>query len=358
MKKDYSKYYTPLSVSSELVKLMTFKNNSKVIDICCGSGNLLKAARSLNDSLKCTGVDIFEKDNSIIKCDGREYAIKHKSEYDYSLANPPFGKTETKEYAEKLFSGKYESINSCRLEIEMLIANLIILKETGILLIILPSTIVKGCSVSNVRKVIAKNHHVSAIIDLPANAFFPEKINCTALIIEKQPNNSKETTYYHMNSSFMISKIYEISQKQMISGNWTGKLNSNTLEFSIKQGKISSNQFSNIGDEVLHTSKKSVEWQPSIRKAKICSTKNYLVVEKGDIIISRIGASAGHKCIYEDSPRYVSDCLFVIKSPSNIVKENLLKLDLTEIITGLSTPHITARDIYDLYYQTYKIQNN
>ena len=355
MKKDFSKYYTPEAVASPLIKLIDFKNNCSVIDICCGSGNLLRTAKTRNHTLRCYGVDnsnINITDINFTKSDGRLYASKHIEKYDYSLANPPFGRidAETESFSEILFQGEYSKINSHRIEIEMLIANLLLLKDFGTLLIILPSTIVNGLSSINIRKIISKHNYIKAIIDLPTNAFAPEKIKCSALIIEKRTNNGQPTTLYNMNSSFDISEVQTLSSINIENGIWHDVNYTANLTFSINQGKISSEYFSNDGDiEVLHTSKRSDHWQPSVRLAKGLNKSNYLCAEDGDIIISRIGASAGQKCVYHGQPKYISDCLLIIKKPSSEVLKQILNLDLSTLVSGLSTPHITAYSIYNLY---------
>lgn len=357
MGKDYSKYYTPANISLALVNLIKFKNNSKVIDICCGSGNLLAAAKHMNNTLQCYGVDIDDsitkKNINISNCDGRNYAINHVGEYDYSLANPPFGKNTSTDYTDILFAEKYNAINSSRIEVEMLIANLLVLKETGVLLIIIPSTIVNGKSTINIRKTLARNHFISAIIDLPLNSFAPEKIKCSALIIEKQAR-IHPTTLYKMNDNYEISKIRTLCFEDISNGKWSENTTAICKDFSIKQGMISSQYFESFGEEVLHTSKCCKDWTPSIKNANLKKDKKYIMAENGDIIISRIGSSAGQMCIYGGHSRYISDCLFVIKNPEKEVAKRILDLDLKPIIGGLSTPHITANNIYNLYNKTYK----
>ena len=356
MAKDYSKYYTPLEVSSALVKLIDFKDYSSVVDICCGSGNLLKAARDVNATLNCYGVDIIDVSidcGATAKSDGREYALNHTEKFDYALANPPFGRRESKKYTNRLFRGKYKHITSSRLEIEMLLANLRVLKQSGILLIILPSTIVEGTSAINTRKVLATNHFISAIIDLPLSAFFPERIKCSALIIEKSSPKEEPTILYKMDSSYIIKETKRISATEMQSGNWSKKYSTDTLGFTIHQGKVSTPSFCSNGEEVLHTGKRSNEWTPSIRFANIPEGKGWPQAEDGDIIISRIGASAGQMCIYHGSPKYISDCLLIVKSPNKILLERILNLDLAVLVSGLSTPHITVQSIYQLYSKIY-----
>lgn len=351
----YLKYFTPLKIANSLINLLDFHDNSSVIDICCGSCNLLKAAKTKNPTINCTGVDISvctNKNNFTLYIeDGRDFALNNKGKYDISLANPPFGKEANNDYTDKLFCGIYEDINIKRMEVEMLIANLLILHDKGTLLIILPSTIVYGSLYKNFRKIISKNHYVEAIIDLPINAFYPERIKCNALIIQKQPNKKLSTKHYNMTDDFELIKKKSIKANLIQDGFWIGFSEEKNKEYIIHQGKISSECFTDGSEfvEVLHTSKPSKYWQPSIRYAKINKTTNYVKAEKGDIIISRVGSSAGYKYVYNGEDRYISDCLFVIKQPSEKIKKEILELDLFSIIGGLSTPYITAQGIYNLY---------
>ena len=357
MGKDYSKYYTPSDVSAALVKLVDFKDNCTVVDICCGSGNLLKAAQKVNKTLLCYGVDIIDVSAQIgtfFKSDGRAYAIEYAGTFDYALANPPFGRKEPSKYTRRLFVKKYRSIVSNRIEIEMLLASLRILKDVGTLLIILPSTIVTGASTINVRKILANNHFVSTIVDLPLNAFAPERIKCSALVIQKTPNKTLPTTIYEMTTSFELCELRKVQSVDMLNGNWWDKMSKCTPKFTIQQGKLSSSMFCDSGVEVLHTGKRAENWQPTIRFAQLKDKTKSIVAEEGDIIISRIGASAGQKCIYHGPSRYISDCLLLIKSPEAELSKQIFSLDFIPLVSGLSTPYITACDIYYLYQITYQ----
>lgn len=356
--KDFSKYYTPQQIATSLMQFVDFKDNDSVIDICCGKGNLLFAAKNYNHSLKCFGVDTTDINIDwckTIKMDGREFALNTQRKYNIVLANPPFGTAESISYASKLFLDKYASINSKRIEVEMLIANLHLLKKDGILLIILPITFIDGVSYKRIRKIISENHFVKSIIKLPSNAFYPEKINCSAIIICKNRNNNNQNcTYYVMNEEYNISDSLVIKYDNMLQGYWNNEVAYEKPNFKISRGNISSNMFTEKGVEVLHTAKNTFHWQPSVRYIqKNQNTINSIIAEKGDIIISRIGSSAGSFCIYKGTPKFITDCLLLVKSPSPQLVKNIQNLNLQSLVKGVSTPHITATDIYGLYNTTY-----
>lgn len=359
MSVNYSKYYTPIVVAEQLVSLLCFTDYAKAIDICCGSGNLLSAANAANRTLECTGVDIRPSDKCMfktIKSDGRHYATEHAEEFDFALANPPFGKAEESEYATALSEKSTIGITNSRIEIQMLNANLLLLKKGGTLLIILPSTIVDGVSSINIRKQLAAKYYIKAIVDMPINSFYPSRIKCSALIIEKTKNiTSYPTTLYSMSKDFKISREYDLPNKLVVDGQWLRNNHSNNRDFTIVQGKIHSNQFSESGTEVLHTAKMAEKWQPSTRYTNLEDIDEKLLkVNSGDLIISRIGVSAGAVYEYTGEAKLVSDCLLIVKKPSDVVKRRILAMDLKRIVKGLSTPHITASSIYDLYGAMYE----
>jgi len=355
---DYTKYYTPAKISTTLISLLKLKNNSKIADICCGSGNLLSAAYDVDSSLECVGVDVNPVQtgkHSTILDDGRAYAVKYKEVYDFAVANPPFGKSGSDSYSEMLFTDIYSDITSSRMEVEMLIANLMILKKEGTLLIILPATFVDGYKLGNTRRIIAKNHTIHTIIDLPTNAFSPKRIRCSALIIEKKENSSNTSTqHYIIKENMQLYKLQDISFDAIKSSSWVGNFPMRCSSFHIKQGGVSSNCFADAAEtEILHTSGKSSDWKPILKRSIIPTNRKCVIAEKGDIIISRIGASAGQKCVYSGEPKYISDCLFVIKSPPSEVRKRIYALDLTMLVKGLSTPFISAYSIYRKYNEDY-----
>ncbi len=359
MSVNYSKYYTPIEVARQLVSLLHFTDYANAIDICCGSGNLLSAANDANPTLKCVGVDIQPSDRCLfetIKSDGRYYATEHTEEFDFALANPPFAKTKKSDCAKALSDKSAIGVASSRIEIQMLNANLLLLKKGGMLLIILPSTIVDGTSNKNIRRQLATEYYLKAIIDMPINSFHPSRVKCSALIIQKVKNtNSYPTALYSMNKDFQIVKKCDLPNERIIVGEWTTCNHNNNRAFTIVQGKISSNQFADSGIEVLHTAKSAERWEPSTRYINPKNIDEKLLkANSGDLIISRVGVSAGEVCEYSGETKLVSDCLLIVKNPSDVIKRRLLTMDLKTIVKGLSTPHVTASSIYALYNAMYE----
>lgn len=355
----YEKYYTPLELAHKLVDQIHIHDHSRIIDICCGSGNLLKAAFAQNGTCHCYGVDLVK--HSIENCttyvsDGREYALKHSETYDLALANPPFANNKDDKYTDKLFVKEYSEVQLKRIEIEMLLANLRIVKNGGKLLIILPVTFVIGELYSKIRKALLIGNTIEQIVFLPLNAFSPERINCCALVIKKETNYSNTATQvYDMDENFGIHWRKRISYHCMSRGEWTEPSQKNDDLFSIKRGNICSSDFSEEGECVLHNSKTASPWTPSVRHVRRSSDvlKKCIQAYDGDIIIARVGKSAGVKCIYHGKSAYVSDQLLVVTCSDERIANNIMKMDLTDAVKGLSVKYITMDDIYSLYSHVY-----
>ncbi|QUO20793.1 class I SAM-dependent methyltransferase [Clostridiaceae bacterium Marseille-Q4143] len=134
------KFYTPPEVAECLMTVLPEKKYKNVIDICCGSWNLLKAANKVFDIEEYVGVDIDDSAGKyclngarFVCADGRKFAIEEKKKYDLVLSNPPFGciKENNRVY-DKGIHGKENEIKALhnrRYENEMMQANLLLSKK-------------------------------------------------------------------------------------------------------------------------------------------------------------------------------------------------------------------------------------
>lgn len=360
-------YYTPIELAVLLLKLIPQETSiSSIIDICCGSWNLLTAAKRRYPDAKIIGVDIdptasnqYIEDATFICDDGRSFANRQeklKQTYDLILSNPPFGRLKKgkKKYRKK----KNVFTESKRYEAELLWANLKLMHNDSFLIIILPSTYVDGSSYVEYRKFLAHNHAIHAIVKLPSNTFEKASLNTVAIILEKTDLRSfraddTATNIYqaYYNSKWSIKLVSSIALSNVLNGRWddnTGLLaEDQTLQ--IFRGNISSRYFSETGDPILHCSSTFVNgsWTPGIRCCTGAPQGKYL--EYGDIVINRIGRCAGYWTIYTGTRKLISDCLIVIKEPSDITIEILRthseKGRLNIPLRGVSTQYITLNDI-------------
>lgn len=362
-------YYTPVELATLLLKLVPEKKLiHNVIDICCGSWNLLAAAQKRYPDAEITGVDIDPTANNhrieraVFVCDdGRAFANRQEKidhRYDLVLSNPPFGrlKSEKKHYkkAKNVFT------TSKRYEAELFWANLKLMHDNSFLIIILPSTYVDGSSYVGYRKWLASNYTIHAIVKLPVNTFKNAILNTVAIILEKTKlgiEHTQETrTYVYKacyDSTWSIEKCCSIEFTSVLNGVWH-KDEYPSIENSklqIFRGSISSKYFSEVGEEILHCSSIFIEnrWSPGVRHCSELKDSERKYLKQGDVVVNRIGRCAGYWNVYTGSKKLVSDCLIVIKEPTSAtIKELEVHSEngrLNIPLRGVSTPYITIEDI-------------
>lgn len=347
---DYSKFYTPPKIAACLVSELSIPIPNKIVDICCGSCNLLLAAKNRWTTAKLYGVDISEhstaEDVIFEKKDGRQFAIEHPQEFSLVVANPPFDYVENKKQFPDLFVNEFKEISTSRLEVEMLIANLSLLQSNGALLIILPSSFVEAETHKKIRKIVANNYYIESIIKLDETTFGPSRINSYALIIHNELQNNRNAKFglYSYKGNNFISYTAHIESDNLKDGNWTLSSQSDKMVYlNIKRGNISSSAFITRGQPILHTAKFSTNWKPSKRfiSKKVIPT---VFAESGDIIVSRIGKSAGQWCVYKGEKIAISDCLYRIKDPDLSIFNKLNGKCFDKDLKGVATRYITISD--------------
>ena len=351
---NYKKYYTPPLIAELLIKQLNITIPKAAIDICCGSCNLLQAAKKRWNNIKLYGVDIIKHEVlniDIIVSDGRKHAIETKKKYPLVLANPPFDFINKEHKYMELYSRMEEigvKYKTSRLENEMLLANLLLLANQGTLLIIMPSTFIESEKNNYIREYLANNYHILKIIRLPKETFGHSNISTYALVIKNNIPKRKKTYLINVcfhNNIYQIIGKKKLLQKNVKKGNWHLEKNysENVYNYDIKRGYISSNLFSHYGIPVLHTAKQKEKWTPSIRYA-INTPKNDVYAETGDIIISRIGESAGQWYVHTGKRILISDCLFRLKDPNGIIARKLFGKKYSFFVKGVATRYITIKD--------------
>lgn len=364
-------YYTPIDLARSILTIIPEASIESIVDICCGSWNLLQAGKEKFQSAEITGVDVdcesekhrFPKSNFQV-ADGRNFAkeeYKKGKTYDLILSNPPFGyisEDERKYSAEnEIAKVCYSELLNKRYECEMIQANLLLAHDNSILLFILPYTFVAGTSFQKARCQVAKDYAVMAIVELPCTTFEKGKINTFAVILQKKQQREKTTVYNAANDGgWKIDRLREIDEKEIKDGNWWFVSN-NTENKKIKifRGNVSSGKFISEGQAILHcAAKKSEQWIPSVRYYDASTEKKTVIARRGDVLINRIGRDAGYWNVNEIDEISVSDCLLVLP---NITKKMLQTLKsnsddngrLKIPVRGVSTSYVTAEDVILLF---------
>lgn len=360
------KYYTPKLLADALLKLIPERKYKRVIDICCGSWNLLKAAYERYPEAEFVGVDI-DKGVGHLKMasslfyneDGRTFALNHmekkEEKFDLILSNPPFGYL--KEEERVFFRSTKKCIDKTmltkRFESEMVQANFLLAGEGAVLLFILPSTFVEGISNRKVRKEIARKYHINALIKLPEDTFGNASISTYAIIVENVIRREKKVNIYkmeHYENVWMERLEKTVDYEKIENGTWINEDEEESGKLDIYRGKISSSDFvSTKGLEVLHCSNTIIDdvWIPS-RRSCAFSVSQQRKARPGDIIINRIGKYAGHWWINHDDI-LISDCLLVITNVTEGILDKIETISengkLPLQVYGVTTKYVTAKDV-------------
>lgn len=371
--KDYN-FYTP----SELVSLMlqSLPSNERImqiIDICCGTWNMLKAAQAKFPQASVLGVDIdinakkhIINNAGFVHQDGRLFAdacVMSDRKFDLVLSNPPFGPLlgNQKHYT----SSDNIIVRTKRYEAEMLWANYQLVNDGGWLLTILPSTYLNGKTYIKHRVWLAENYEVYSIFKLPLDTFC-SNLSTVGILLQKRKENgfSRRTTDIYIvrqgeNSNWNCELEAHVSPSSILAGRWdetafVASEPESDAQITIFRGNISSNHFSSSGCRVLHCSSVVVngKWKCGERKCDLSSFPNFETIkyaEKGDIIINRIGKYAGFWSIWLGEKCVVSDCIIVIKSPSDKMIKTLNKCSdrgrITVPLHGVATKFVTIDDV-------------
>lgn len=359
-------FYTPKDLAELLLRFIPQqKIVNSITDICCGSWNLLSAAKDRYPNARIVGVDIDSAsadcrlaNAEFINSDGRQFANNQSAQaqsFDLILSNPPFGAL--KEDEKKYFDKGNALTESKRYEAEMLWANYLLMHSNSMMIIILPATYVEGTAYRKYRKWIAEHCNVLDVIQLPQNTFGKSKLKTIALVLEKKHGhkNHVSTNFYQasFDKQWNISHAYTLSHTAIENGVWSNTLPVPVVpnDLILFRGNISSKFFRDTGDEILHCSSSFYRnhWHPGIRQCDVSTIAHPKFAKRGDVIINRIGRSAGYWCLYHGKKRLVSDCIIVISSPSKDTIATLQKISnnyrLLVPLRGVSTQYITMADI-------------
>ena len=188
-------------------------------------------------------------------------------------------------------------------------------------------------------------------------------LNTVAIILQKvEPcatyvyNTATSVYQAHYDSKWSIKLSFSITLRRILDGTWDN--NSYTLaedqHLQIYRGNISSKYFSKTGDVILHCSSTFVNnsWMPGLRYCTGTKASQRKYLNHGDIVINRIGRCAGYWSVYTGMQKLISDCLIVVKEPSDATIEALRNHSengrLQIPLRGVSTPYITIDDVRSL----------
>jgi len=199
---------TPQHLTEFMCDLAEVNKNSRVVDICCGSGSFLITAMSKMfknanpqevENIRQSQLYGVEFDdglytlaiaNMIIRQDGKsniykgdcfnpdiENEIKAKN-INVGLINPPYSQTD-----------------KCELEFVEQLLEILTVNGTGV--VVVPISCAIGTKFKDVRERLFKKHTLKAVFSVPDDIFYPTGIITCVMVWEAhKPHDSKQETFF------------------------------------------------------------------------------------------------------------------------------------------------------------------
>lgn len=199
---------TPKHLTDFMCKLGEINKQSKVVDICCGSGSFLVTAMGLmckeaNETeimnIKKNGLYGVELDtdlytlaitNMIIRKDGKSNIVCGDC-----FSQDIYNNLKDKHLSLGLINPPYSQEDKCELEFVERLLN--ILEPRGLAVAVVPMSCAIGTKFKEVRERLFKYHSLKAVFSMPDDIFYPTGVNVCVMVWEahKSHDTSKPTFF-------------------------------------------------------------------------------------------------------------------------------------------------------------------
>ena len=199
---------TPKHLTDFMCKLGEINKQSKVVDICCGSGSFLVTAMGLmckdaNETeileIKKNGLYGVELDtdlytlaitNMIIRKDGKSNIVCGDC-----FSQEIYNNLKGKHLSLGLINPPYSQEDKCELEfVERLLS---ILEPRGLAVAVVPMSCAIGTKFKEVRERLFKYHTLKAVFSMPDDIFYPTGVNVCVMVWEAhRTHDSSKPTYF------------------------------------------------------------------------------------------------------------------------------------------------------------------
>lgn len=380
-KKQFYQYYTPSSVASFLAQRALSHLNfppSNVLELAAGDGKLLAGLVEIMPDCNATAIDLDSENVSYLK---EKYSgfnviqanalndIKalQNTDFDLGLANPPFiSFVQVTPYIKSLLTDilniNIDKKQKIRSEIVFICQYLKLIKENGVLSIIIPSSIISGSRTKFFRSALIKTYEIIEVIYINEFDFFGTEAETFIMTIRKsKPKKEIKIITKNINSKKEIEKkISTIDAEERMDPKFyskkTSKNNFILSNFaSIKRGSITHQKLKELDYEYIHSTNLMKE-----KKAKNeIPSGNFHTAKRGDILMCRVGKRIiGRAIEYRGEEILYSDCIYRIrfnceekkKKFINFMNSEAGKKEISRISKGVCSKYITISDLKNLNF--------
>ncbi|MDX6017218.1 MULTISPECIES: N-6 DNA methylase [Shewanella] len=361
---ELNQYYTPILTSEYLASLLNLDNIRTCVELSAGEGALIEPIKKINPNITFTTVDIdprnteklyklYPKDNHF--CDDALNAnlCLPVGYYDLAICNPPFS---TVPFGNDLdfildndFYEIFKSFKTVRTEVLFILKNLSLLKDGGVLAILVPSLIVNYSRLDKFRRLLFGLFELESVVEFEYKSFKKTEAKVFILVIRKSRPALADymvgfTRYFNgvacKKDVYVSSLFHKSSTSEYLAG------------FKLFRGSNSSKECRGSFKEFYH----NYAWVGDFSNVKYssCSSKlpNVKYAISGDILIHRVGRQVGRTVFLTDGQVVVSDCIIVLRFFDNALKEKFIEFWkenksqwISEFSKGTCAKSISIRDI-------------
>ena len=356
-----AKFYTEDSISKLLVEEIYFSNPRLIVDLGIGKGSLTNAAYSKwgNAIFFATEIDsdqIIKTRNdfpfvNIIKADGLKVDLKEKlqsivNNVDIAICNPPYLRiAKYNNTYNELFekSGLENCINLkwFTSDLVFLAQNILLLKDGGILGIILPDGLVSNHEFKLFRQDLIKNHSILSIIQLPDKIFKKTEARTHILIIKKgKSNDTYNVNLYNADKNGYINESISVPSP-LLNNRMDFNYNKliikrqkspyivtlKTIGAEIKRGQLTHKELKQLKSNYIHTTSLSHKSKLSLISDIVEGQSSFIFSKENDILLARVGSGCiGKISFVVEGNQLISDCVYRIRVPKKFLNQTWLSL--------------------------------
>lgn len=378
---EFKQFFTPSKYSNIMINHLKMDEPIKVIDLAMGECSLLIEAKKKWASSEFFGNDIdpecclkiekqllnikyFNKD--IFEFDAINNILENVGKVDLCLGNPPFYIIEQNDDTKKILSlfnlSSYNRGKKIPAEIIFILQCLRVLKDDGVLSLILPDGFFVNKALVYFREFLIKNYNIQKVIELPKNIFKRTDAKTHILILKNNKSKSKEIKLINqetgenikiLNSEAIIRMDYSYYYCSKKSENYK-TLSDYDIEFIRGKSKYLINELKD--SYLLHTTnfRKTNSFKSNLKTVKKLSKYSSKVAIPNDIIVARVGSNCIGKIGMVESGYFLAtDCVFIIRIKEKRLREYVYKSLLSNEgqdwiksnSKGVAARHITLEDI-------------
>ncbi|MBI3930412.1 MAG: N-6 DNA methylase [Chloroflexi bacterium] len=241
-RKSLGQYFTPKSIREKILSKLPQKDNPKILDPGCGTGEFLLTAREFFSNAELYGWDIDEKlveiaqrvvpDARIENTDALEKSDYEK--YDFVIGNPPYYEfcpnTKMKKKFSEIINGRANIYNL------FVYQGIKLLKRGGYLAYVVSPSMNNGAFFAKLRNYIVESCNIEYLSVLDSPNLFDKALQSVMLLILKKGKN-KGDYIFRKNGILIFSEKVDYLTKA-----FEGKETLSGLGYTVKTGRLVWNQ--------------------------------------------------------------------------------------------------------------------